>query len=103
MSVEPLPLPQGMVRDGTGRRFLVEQTGVWDSSPRGDRATVYYEDEIRPDDAPPLYTLTPDPSLDWQDETEDHPLWLRRIMRALIGAIDGWRGQRRDWRAGSSW
>jgi hypothetical protein len=97
------PLPQGMLRDGTGRRFLVEHAGVWDSSPRGDRVTVYYEDEIRPDDAPPLYRLTPDPSLDWQDETADHPPWLRRIIRVLIAAADAWRGARRDWREGAAW
>lgn len=101
MTAEPDPM--GMVRDATGRRFVVEHAGVWDSSPRGDRVAVYYEDEPRPDDAPPLYTLTPDPSLDWQDETADHPPWLRRIIRVLIAAIDAWRGERRDWRAGSSW
>lgn len=41
--------------------------------------------------------------LGWQDETEDTPAWLRRFQRALIAAVDAWRGQRRDWRAGADW
>jgi hypothetical protein len=40
----------------------------------------------------------------WQDETLDiKSAFRRRIMRVLIAAIDAWRGQRRDWRAGARW
>jgi hypothetical protein len=40
----------------------------------------------------------------WQDETLDiESVFRRRVMRVLIAAVDAWRGQRRDWRAGTDW
>ena len=46
--------------DEDGRVWRVVFAEAWDRAPSDpDRVTVYYEDEDRPDDAPPMYVLVP--------------------------------------------
>lgn len=97
--------------------FRLHHAGAWDAGREGDRSGVYYEDEERPSGAWSLYYLDvfvpteggekgwlPAQPLGFQDETLDtRKPRLRQLQRAIIGAVDGWRGQRRDWRSSSSW